>query len=263
MKHKYYDEKIDREKVIERFEGWLAYASNADTYKYRQKMTSKFNLFFPSRQEINQEEIKITSVRKHENFNHKIEISNIEFSQQKTLQLIKKGMTVEQIAEARGIKEGTAWGHVANLVENHQLTLKSMISNHKIKTILLNIKSQNDTLKEIKERINDDSISYNEINCVFANIRGKHKKKSIIYFIDWYQRTNCFRKCYSNKNQRQECRVKFQQLAVKSADICFTKNEFLHFFNNYVNICVLSEKEKKKYIDWKEFREKKLSVKSA
>ena len=141
MKHKYYDEKIDREKVIERFEGWLAYASNADTYKYRQKMTSKFNLFFPSRQEINQEEIKITSVRKHENFNHKIEISNIEFSQQKTLQLIKKGMTVEQIAEARGIKEGTAWGHVANLVENHQLTLKSMISNHKIKTILLNIKS--------------------------------------------------------------------------------------------------------------------------
>ena len=121
--------------------------------------------------------------------------------------------------------------------------------------MLANIKSPEDKLKEIKERINDDSISYDEISCVLATIRGKHKKKSANYFINWYQRTNCFRKCCFNKNRRQECRVKFQQLAAQCADLCFTKNEFLNFFNSHVNICALPEKDKRKYVSWREFRQ--------
>ena len=138
-------------------------------------------------------------------------------------------MSANQIAEARGIKEGTVWAHAAKLIEHHQLQLKSIFDGLKIKKMLANIKSPEDKLKEIKERINDDSISYDEISCVLATIRGKHKKKSANYFINWYQRTNCFRKCCFNKNRRQECRVKFQQLAAQCADLCFTKNEFLNF----------------------------------
>ncbi|MFH1065879.1 MAG: hypothetical protein V1734_05225 [Nanoarchaeota archaeon] len=120
---------------------------------------------------------------------------------------------------------------------------------------MANIKSPEDKLKAIKERINDESISYDETNCVLAAIKGKHKKKSIAYFISWYQRTNCFRKCYFNKGRRQECRIKFQQLAAKSDGLCFTKIEFLDFFNSHVNICVLPEKDKRKYVSWREFRQ--------
>ncbi|MDP3989728.1 MAG: reverse transcriptase domain-containing protein [archaeon] len=250
MKYEYLDGKIDREKVIEKFEGWLAYASHANTYKYRRRMTAKFNIAFPARPEV-----IITSVKKHENFNHKVDESEIEFSQQKTLQLIKKGMTAKKIAETRGIKEGTVWDHVACLVENHQLTLKSIIPENKTKIILANIKSLDDKLKDIKERIKDDTVTYNEINCVLANLRGKHQKKSIMYFIDWYKRTNCFRKCYYNKSQRQECRVKFQQLVAKGAELRFTKNEFLDFFNTHVKICVLPEQDKKRFVSWREFRQ--------
>jgi len=250
MKHLYREGKIEREKVIEKFEGWLTYASNANTYKYRKRITSRFNLSFPTKQDI-----QITSVKKHENFNHKIDLSKIEFSQQKILQLVKKGLSVKQIAEARDIKEGTVWGHIANLVEHHQLQLKAILPNHKIKKILANIKSPNDKLKEIKERINDDSISYNEINCVLANMSEKYKKKSIIYFIDWYQRTNCFRKCYFNKNQRKMCRIKFQQLAAKNSEMNFTKKEFLSFFNNHASICILPDKEKRRFVSWKSFKQ--------
>lgn len=250
MKHQYRDDKIEREKVIEKFEGWLAYASHANTYKYRRRMASRFNLSFPTK-----EDIKITSVKKHENFNNEVDISKMGFSQQKTLQLVNKGMSAKKIAETRGIKEGTVWLHVANLVEHYQLKLKVILPNSKIKKILVNIKSKDDTLKEIKDRLNDDTISYNEINCVLATTKGKHKKKSINYFISWYQRTNCFRKCYFYKNQRQGCRIKFQQLAAKSAEACFTKKEFLDFFNSHVNICIMPDKEKRRFVSWKDFKQ--------
>jgi len=135
------------------------------------------------------------------------------------------------------------------------ITLKSIIPENKTKIILANIKSLDDKLKDIKERIKDDTVTYNEINCVLANLRGKHQKKSIMYFIDWYKRTNCFRKCYYNKSQRQECRVKFQQLVAKGAELRFTKNEFLDFFNTHVKICVLPEQDKKRFVSWREFRQ--------
>ena len=253
IKHEYSEGKIDREKVIERLEGWLAYASHANTHKYRKRLTSKFNCSFPARQEMT-----ISSVKKHENFSHKIEASKIEFSQQKTSYLLKNGKTIRQIAELRGIREGTVWAHIARLIENHQVALKSVIPTQKITAILASIKSPDDKLKDIKDRLTDDSISYDEIDCVIASIIGKHKKKSINYLLTWYRKTNCARKCYHNKNQRQECRMKFQQLAVNSIEIRFTRNEFLEFFNNHVTICALPESEKKRIMSWKEFKQQLL-----
>jgi len=242
---------IEREKIIEKFEGWLAYASAGNTYKYQKKLTSRFNQLFPVQPRTN-----IISPKKHENFNNRLDSSKIDFTFQKTLFLFKKGMTIPQIAEHREIKESTVWNHIAYLVEHHQLPLKSVLSKEKIKKILLNIKSPNDSLKEIKARLNDEQTAYEEINCVLANIKGKHQKKSTSYFIEWYKRVNCFRKCYFNKKQRNECRVKFQILAANSLDMKFTKKEFLDFFNNNVNICVLPEEEKKRFVSWKEFQSK-------
>ena len=252
MKKLYENKKIYREKVIEKFEGWLAYNSHADTYKYRKGITSEFNKSFPA-----DNEIEINFVKKHEQFNHKLEISQYQFTQQKTLFLFKKGFNIKQIANLRGLKEGTIWSHIANLVEYHQILLKDIISKNKVKRILSKIYSPNDKLKEIKERVNDDSITFDEINCVLANVKGKHKKKSICYFIEWYKKTNCLRKCYFNKNQRNICRIKFQQLASKNQNTKFTKKEFLDFFNNHVDICVLPEKEKIRFMSWKEFKEKR------
>ncbi len=251
MKRLFEKRKIGREKVIEKFEGWLAYNSHGDTYKYRKRITSSFNKNFPVEQEI-----EINSVKKHEKFNHKIQISKNQFSYEKTLFLFKKGLNIKQIAQKRNLKEGTIWEHIAILVENHRILLKSIIPKNKIKKILLNIHSPNDRLKEIKERINDDNITFNEINCVLANVKGKHKKKNIFYFVEWYKKTNCLRKCYFNKEQRGICRIKLQQLATKSHDMEFTKKEFLDFFNNHVNICVLPEKEKRRFVSWREFKKK-------
>ncbi|MFH1073304.1 MAG: reverse transcriptase domain-containing protein [Nanoarchaeota archaeon] len=252
MKHLYKQEKIEREKIIEKFEGWLTYASQANTYKYRRRITAKFDASFPVQAKIN-----ITSVKKHENFNNEIDSSKIEFSHQKTRQLIRKGLSIKQIAQARGIKEGTVWNHIFRIIEHYQLQLKEILPKEKIKIILLNIKSPDDTLKGVKERIFDDSITFNEIACVLANQRGKHAKKTITYFISWYQMTNCKRKCYHSKKQRQECRIKFQQFASINQNMTFTKKEFLTFFHDHVHICVLPDHEKKHFMSWREFRKNK------
>lgn len=252
MKKDYFAEMIAREKVLEKYEGWIAYASHANTYKYRKRMTSKLNLSFPA-----QTEVKITAVKKHENFHRKVDLSKIEFTQQKTLQLINQGFSIEDIAQKRNLKLGTIWDHIANLVEHHQILLKRIISPKKVHKILFAIKSPEDKLKYIKQRVNYESISFNEIQVVFANVKSKYKQKSISHYVDWYQRTNCFRKCYFNKNQRKECRIKFQQLVAKELTMEFSKNDFLDFFHNHIKICILSENEKRRFMSWEDFKTKK------
>src|SRR3989344_532686 len=244
LKKRYSENETKREKIIEIFEGWITYSSQANTYKYRKKLTSRFNQYFP----IKKDDTQIKSVKLNENINNAIFNSELQFSQQKTLFLLKKGHTIKQIAEKRNIKENTVWDHIATLIDHHQLKLKEILPNDKIKKIMTNIRSSNDTLKDIKERIKDDTITYNEINCILANIKGKHKKKNINYFIQWYKKVNCHRKCYYNKKQREECRIKFQKMANELPNLKFTKNEFLNFFNNHTTICTLSTKEKKQFI---------------
>jgi retron-type reverse transcriptase len=257
MKMMYRDELIDREKVIEKFEGWLAYASHGNTYKYRKRITSIFNECFPA-----QPVIKITHVKKHERFNGKVESSNVQFSKQKTLHLFKKKLSIKQIAEKRGIKESTVWEHLANLIEHHQISLSNVLPPEKISKILPKIRSENDRLKDIKQRINDASVTYDEINCVLASIKCNNKKKNVCYLIRWYQQTNCYRKCYFNRRQRQECKMKFQYFASRNPNMESTRKEFLNLFNNHINICVLPEREKRRYVSWKEFQKKLQSKRS-
>ena len=251
-KKEYNKGKIDREKIIEVFEGHLAYASNANTYKYRKRITKNFNKNFSTSKETS-----IQSVKKHENFNQKIENAKFEFSTQKTHQLLRKGLKIEHIAKQRQLKIGTVWQHVSTLIEHHQIRLKEVLPNWKTNKIFKAIRSPEDKLKEIKQRLEDNSISYDEINCVLANIKGKLKNKSATYYIQWYQRTNCHRKCYYNKQQRESCRVKFQKLQTNIARIEFTKKEFLEFVNTQTTICELPFNKKNKFLSWQEFKKKR------
>ncbi|MBI4896407.1 MAG: hypothetical protein HY832_02565 [Candidatus Aenigmarchaeota archaeon] len=98
LKKMYAKGKIEREKVIESLEGWIAYVSHADTYKYRRRIVRAFNIYFPLKLKIrdNAQEKVVQSVqrttKKTRNFQKKIKGSQEQFSYQKTAQLLKKGL---------------------------------------------------------------------------------------------------------------------------------------------------------------------------
>ncbi len=251
LKDQYQEDLVEREKVVEFFEGWLAYASHADTYKYRRKATQNFNMSFPI-----EKPIKITHAKKHQKFTRKIESSGTAYTTQKTLLLFKKGLSVKEIAEQRGVKESTIWSHLSNLIEHHQLSLYKVVPKEKVEKIRKVVQTGNEKLKSVKEKIADQNITYNEIACVCAYVRSKHKKRNLAHLAYWYKKTNCYRKCYVYPDQRKICSLKFDRLVSQHPTLQMTQKEFLHLFNNHMTICVLPEKEKRKFVSWSEFKEK-------
>jgi len=129
-----------------------------------------------------------------------------------------------------------------------------VLSPEKIRKILPAIRSEQDKLKVIKSRIPDKKVTYDEINCVLANVKCKNKKKSIGYLVKWYQRTHCYRKCYFDKSQRGECKGKFDLFAASNPNLQLKRKEFLDLFNNHLRICILPEQEKRRYVSWQEFQ---------
>ena len=242
-------EKIAREKIVESFEGWLAHVSHANTFKYRKHLVRMFNSFFPLGEPIQKH-----NITKHQNFLKKSEEAELKFSVQQTLFLFKKGKNIDEIAKERNVKTNTIWDHFANLIEYNQLSVWKVLPSEKIKIILASINSENDHLKTIKQRIKDNSIGYNEINCVLAYVKSKNRVKNILYHINWYKKNYCLRKCYFNPKQRKICFEKFDTFSTHNTNLAMKREEFLDFFNNYLNICVLPEKEKKAYISWKQFQ---------
>ncbi len=158
---------ISREKAVESLEGWLAYASHANTYKYRRHVIKLFNKLFPSNN------IKINNWKKYRNFSVKIKESEFKFSVQKTLFLYRKGFSIKEIAKKRLIKESTVWAHLANLIEHNQLFILEVLSKSKFFKIIYKVYSKKDKLRNIKKRLKDNSITYDEIACVLANIKSK------------------------------------------------------------------------------------------
>lgn len=251
LKSRYQNELIEREKVLEIFEGWLAYSFHADTYKYRRHITRQLNTFFPITRNTD-----IKNIKKEERFARKIVVTNYDFSSQKTLQQFRKKLTITQIAQIRNIKKGTVWDHLAKLIEYGQLNVWKVIPGKKIIFISKNIYNQEDKLKEIKARIDDPTITFNEINCVLASIKQKNKERSILYNIKEYQRLHCSRKCYFEPGQRTICVRKLAKVSAQCGEMKMKRKEFLDLFNNHLNICVLPEKEKRSFISYNEFIEK-------
>lgn len=165
----YREEQISREHVVEHIEGWMAYAKHANTYAYRRDLLKRFNKLFPIKH-TNQ----IVHSKKMKNFYRKVYASKLEFSVQKTLLLVRKGLGIMEIAKEREIKEGTVWRHFSNLIEYGQLAVWKIFPRKKILAILPHIKDGEESLSKIKERI-IFQVSFDEIECVRAYVRFKEK----------------------------------------------------------------------------------------
>ena len=173
LKYLYKENKINREQVVEHLEGWMAYVKQGNTHKYRRNILRSFNKHFPIHNKS-----QIIRSKKIKNFFKKFYASKVEFSIQKTLVLVRKDKKINEIAKERGIKESTVWEHLANLIEHGQLAVWSIMPKKKIVYTLQRIKDASEPLKQIKERIEDKRISYDEINCVRAHVKMKAKIKS-------------------------------------------------------------------------------------
>ncbi|MFH1174801.1 MAG: reverse transcriptase domain-containing protein [archaeon] len=244
---------ITREQAVECFEGWLAYIAHANTYKYRRAITRRFNALFPI-----EPMQPLEHVKKHERNIRRAEIAENQFTTQKTLLLYRKGLTIKQIAEQRGIKESTVWQHFASLIEHHQLSVWQLLAKEKIIKILHHIQSEQDRLKDIKERLNDATITYDELACVLAFVKRKNKKSNICFLANWYQHNYCYRKC--PLSQRRVCKFKFDEFIRKNPTLEMRRKEFLGLFNVYMTICILSDAKKREYVSWIEFRQRLTSV---
>ena len=170
LKILYGEGQINREQVVESLEGWMAFAKHANSYKYRRELLKNFNKNFPIK-----DRSQIIRSRKIKNFFRKVYASQTDFSVQKTLLLLRKGFGVEQIAKMRVVKEGTVWSHLANLIEHGQLSVWSVMPKKKIVRIITRIRHPSEQLKQIKERVKDRNISYDEIACIRAHLKMKEK----------------------------------------------------------------------------------------
>lgn len=168
----YKEKQINREQVVEALEGWMAYARQGNTYKYRRKLLRKFNKDFPIK-----DKSEIIHSKKIKNFFKKMYSSKVEFSVQKTLFLLKKGRTISEISKERSIKEATVWEHIINLIEHGQLAVWNILPKKKIVYLLQRIINYDEPLKQIKSRICDKRITYDEIACVRAHLKMKSKIK--------------------------------------------------------------------------------------
>lgn len=167
------EEIIGREKVLEALEGWLAYCSHANTYKYRKYLIRSFNTSFSHGNKL-----LVHNKRNYGNYIKRVKESELQFSVQKTLFHYKKGFRIKEIALKEGIKEATVWGHLVNLIEHKQLSVWEILPHDKIHAIVKKIYSRKERLRDIKKRLRDNSITYDEIACVMANVKSKKKWKN-------------------------------------------------------------------------------------
>ncbi len=170
LKVLYKEDIVSREKAVEFLEGWVAYSSHGNTYKYRRHIIRLFNRSFSPKKHD-----RFRNPKKFRNYIKKVEESELQFSTQKTLYLYKKGLSVEEIAQQRAVKEGTIWEHLIELIEHGHLPVWNVLPKRKIVKILPKIKGNKDLLKNIKIRISDTSVSYNEIACVLAYVKFKNR----------------------------------------------------------------------------------------
>ena len=180
LKTLYSERQISREKVVEALEGWMAYAKQGNTYKYRRNLLRSFNKHFHI-----YDKSQIIKSKKNTNFFRKFYSSKIEFSVQKTLALVHKGLNVVEIAKVRGFKEGTIWSHFANLIEHGQLAVWKIMPKKKIVKILRSIKNCSESLTQIRARHLAKNITFNEIACVLAHVKMKEKIKNKTAFLNY------------------------------------------------------------------------------
>ncbi len=90
-------------------------------------------------------------------------------SEKETLNLVRQGKTIHEIAKTRNLAESTVYTHAYRLIVNEQLSSSEIVSKEvygKIKEICSKYEKQ-PSLKEVKEQLPAE-ISYEHIRCVVA-----------------------------------------------------------------------------------------------
>jgi len=173
MKILFDEEIIGREKALEALEGWIAYCSYANTYKYRKHLIRNFTQSFSHGSKL-----LVHNKRNYANYIKRVIESELQFAAQRTLFNYKKGLAIKEIAVKSGVREATIWGHLINLIEHRQLSVWEVLTKEKICKILNKIYSHKERLRDIKKRLKDESITYDNIACVMASIKSKRKWKN-------------------------------------------------------------------------------------
>jgi len=164
------EEVISREKALESLEGWLAYCSYANTHKYRIHLIKNFKKSFSHGNKL-----FVHNKKNYINYIKIVEKGELKFSAQKTLLNYKNGLSIKEIALKQKIKESTDWGHFINLIKHRQLSVWQVLPRNKIHKILKKIYSYKERLGDIKKRLNDNTITYDDVACVMASIQSKRK----------------------------------------------------------------------------------------
>ena len=188
------DSAIDRHTVASSLQGWLAYSAQANTYKYRRHIVRQFNQWFPEQLNVSHPDtitefrpekcedaplacIPIAKSAHSKSFQRRLDEADTPFTIQKTHRLFNRGIPIEQIAQQRRIKVNTVWAHLSKLIEYNQMPLLKAVQRERANMILSAIHSEKDQLIEIKARLKDRAITFNEIDCALAHYRLQNKKK--------------------------------------------------------------------------------------
>jgi DNA-binding NarL/FixJ family response regulator len=90
---------------------------------------------------------------------------------QKTLALIKEGLTPEQIAEKRGMSEGTIEGHIAKFIGEGTLPISNFIGEEEVKNITETLQKVKSVTETVKAHNND--FTYGQVRMVQALLKEK------------------------------------------------------------------------------------------
>ncbi|MFH1637719.1 MAG: reverse transcriptase domain-containing protein [Candidatus Woesearchaeota archaeon] len=230
FKKRFAKEDIGRDEIIDSFQGWMAYIMHGNTYKYRRHLTKLLNHTFPA-------EVPPQN-KKQENLEKAVAVSEMEFSTQKTLKLFKEGMGISQIGEKRGIKEATAWKHLAKLIEQGLLSVYDVLPQKKIRKIQFKIKKEAESLEVIKARLGN-SFSYAEIRCVIASVKHRNRKRSISSLVKWYRKAYCLRKCSEDASTKRACWAKLKEFSEINTFLQLPSRKFLKLIRKDMDICCL------------------------
>lgn len=95
-------------------------------------------------------------------------------SQRESLELFLNGKSVAEIAEHRGLVQGTIHSHLAEFVLTGEISASQLISEERIKTILSVISDDTESSAAIKEKLGPE-ISFNDIRIVL-----NHRKRLLM-----------------------------------------------------------------------------------
>lgn len=97
---------------------------------------------------------------------------------EETFALFSKGFSVEDIASARSLTEGTIVGHLIKLVEADKLSIEQVVGSKKLKAIQKAVKQMPDkTTGEIWTMLKDKGVHYAEVKYIKEELQGKELKE--------------------------------------------------------------------------------------